>query len=301
MTTIFSSIRTDLALEAQQLYHEKSGKITEIDGVAAHTKQRRGFTVSTIEILDSHGEKALGKPRGRYVTLELDALLRREQDAFAAACEVLADELRRFLNFPFNSEVLVVGLGNRDITPDAIGPIAVDNLMVTRHLRKHLPEYFGDFRPVSAMCSGVLGNTGIESGDIIGAVSAAVSPAAVIVIDALASRSTARLCRTIQISDTGIVPGSGVGNARKALNGESLGLPVIALGVPTVVDALTLACDIIGDKKMDETQLGEEAKMIVTPRDIDKNVRDMGKLLGYGLNLALHDGLAVEDVDMFLS
>ena len=295
------AVRTDLALEAQQLYRERSGEITEINGVIARTKRQRGLTVSTIEIISERGEQALGKPRGRYVTIEPDALLQREQNAFADACEVLAEELRSFLNFPFSAEILVVGLGNRDITPDAIGPISVDNLMVTRHLRQHLPEHFGDFRPVSAMCSGVLGSTGIESGDIIGAVSGAVSPAAVVVIDALASRSTARLCRTIQISDTGIVPGSGVGNARKALNKDSLGVPVIALGVPTVVDALTLACDILGGEELDKRTLNDGAKMIVTPRDIDKSVRDMGKLLGYGLNLALHEGLTIEDVDMFLS
>ncbi len=298
-----SRIRTDLALEAEQLFRESSSAAGLIDGVRAGEKRRGGFTVSSIEILDRRGEAALGKPCGRYVTLELGALLRREENAFREACEVLADELRPFLNFPLSSNILVVGLGNRDITPDAIGPIAADNMMVTRHLRDSLPEYFGAFRPVSVVRSGVLGTTGIESGDIIAAVSSFVRPAAVVVIDALASRSMDRLCRTVQISDTGIVPGSGVGNARQALNRESLGVPVIAVGVPTVVDAATLAIDLASEAGIDiaPDALTDTGGMIVTPRDIDKNVRDISKLIGYALNLALHDGLSIEDVDMFLA
>ncbi len=298
-----SRIRTDLALEAEQLFREESSVVGEIPGVRSTERNCGGFTVSTIEILDHRGEVALGKPRGRYVTVELDALLRREENAFADACELLAKELRELLNFPSSSSIFVAGLGNRDITPDAIGPIALDNLMVTRHLRDALPEYFGHFRPVSGICSGVLGTTGIESGNIIAAVSSSVRPAAVVAIDALASRSMSRLCRTVQIADTGIVPGSGVGNARQALNRETLGVPVIAIGVPTVVDAATLAFDLISDAGLDidPDSMGEAGNMIVTPRDIDKNVRDIAKLIGYALNLALHEGLTIEDVDMFLA
>lgn len=298
-----SRIRTDLALEAEQLFREETGKTSAIPGVMAREASPRGFRVSTIEVLDRRGEEALGKPRGRYVTVELDALLRREENAFAEACEVLAQELRGILRFPSSSSVLVAGLGNRDITPDAIGPCAVDHVMVTRHLREKLPEHFGAFRPVSAVCSGVLGTTGIESSDIIASLSSSVRPAAVVAIDALASRSTDRLCRTVQIADTGIVPGSGVGNARSALNRETLGVPVIAVGVPTVVDAATLAADLASSAgaEIDPSAMGDAGGMIVTPRDIDKNVRDMGKLIGYALNLALHDGLTIEDVDMFLS
>ncbi len=298
-----SRIRTDLALEAEQLFRENAPSSGAIEGVRATQRRRGGFTLSTIEVLDAHGEAALGKPRGRYVTLELDALMRREENAFAEACDILAAELRAFLYFPHSSNILVAGLGNRDITPDAIGPIAVDNLMVTRHLHAALPEHFGSFRPVSALRSGVLGTTGIESSDIIGAVSSRVRPAAVVAIDALASRSMDRLCRTVQISDTGIVPGSGVGNARQALNRDSLGVPVIAVGVPTVVDAATLAIDLASDAgfDIDPDSLPETGGMIVTPRDIDKNVRDISKLIGYSLNLALHEGLSIEDVDMFLA
>ncbi|MBQ8264828.1 MAG: GPR endopeptidase [Oscillospiraceae bacterium] len=293
-----SRIRTDLAIESGALFGRSPGSGT-IPGVRTEQRRRGGFDLRSVEILDARGEKALGKPKGRYITLELDALLRREHEAFERACRVLAAELRSFLNFPFSSSVLVAGLGNRDITPDAIGPAAVDSVMVTRHLRELLPEHFGSFRPVCAIRSGVLGTTGMESGDIISALCREFKPAAVIAVDALASRSLSRLCRTVQISDTGIVPGSGVGNARQALSLETLGVPVIAVGVPTVVDAAAVAAELCGE---DCGILPDEVDgMIVTPRDIDRSVRDIAKLIGYSLNLALHDGLSLEDVDMFLS
>jgi len=257
--------------------------------------------VTTVEVLDGRGEEALGKPRGRYVTVELDAFIRREENAFAGASAVLAGALRPLL--PREGTVLVIGLGNREITPDAVGPDTVDHIFVTRHLRESLPESFSGFRSVAAVCAGVLGTTGIESRDLVRAVTEALRPAAVVAVDALASREPARLCRTVQISDTGIVPGSGVGNARSALNRESLGVPVVAVGVPTVVDAATLTLDLAGraGAALDPEALGEAGKMIVTPREIDRNVRDVSKLLGYAINLALHEGMSVEDVDMLLS
>ncbi len=298
-----SRIRTDLALEAEQLFRAENAPEGSIPGVRATERLTDGFTLSTIEVLDHRGEAAIGKPRGTYVTVELGALLRREENAFPEACSLLAKELRALLSLPVSGNVLVAGLGNRDITPDAIGPLALDSVMITRHLREALPEHFGSFRPVCGIRSGVLGTTGIESGDMIAALCQKVKPAAVVAIDALASRSMSRLCRTVQISDTGIVPGSGVGNARQALNRETLGVPVIAIGVPTVVDAATLAFDILDDAGLDidPDTLHSSGSMIVTPRDIDRNVRDMAKLIGYSLNLALHKGLTVEDVDMFLS
>lgn len=298
-----SRIRTDLAIEAEPLFRAKLPEAESIPGLRCKEENRRGFSVSTVEVLDERGEAAVGKPKGRYITLELGALLRREENAFAEACALLADELRSLLHLPVFSSILVAGLGNRDITPDAVGPIAVDNLMVTRHLREALPEHFGSFRSVCGLCSGVLGTTGIESGEIIAAVCKAVKPAAVIAVDALASRSTDRLCRTVQISDTGIVPGSGVGNARLALDEKTLGVPVIAVGVPTVVDAATLAYDLIRDSGLEigADALNSGTNMIVTPRDIDKNVRDISKLIGYGLNMALHEDITLGDIDMFLS
>ena len=298
-----SSIRTDLALEAEAIWREGAPAGSAPAGVRAERVKRGSFAVTTVEVLDARGEAALGKPKGKYVTVELDALIRREENAFPEACALLADTLRALLPLAPGDACLVVGLGNREITPDAVGPDAVDCVMVTRHLTQQLPEDFGAFRPVCAVCSGVLGTTGIESSALVRAVAETVRPAAVVAIDALASREPARLCRTVQIADTGIVPGSGVGNARAALNRETLGLPVVAVGVPTVVDAATLTLDLAARSGVspDPAAFGEAGGMIVTPREIDKNVRDVAKLIGYALNLALHDGLTLEDVDMFLS
>ena len=297
------AVRTDLALEAEALWREGNRAAQSPEGVCAESVRRGSFTVTTVEVLDARGEAALGKPRGKYVTVELDALIRREENAFPEACALLSESLRGLLPLAPGAACLVVGLGNRAITPDAVGPDAVDCVMVTRHLTEQLPEDFGGFRPVSAVCSGVLGTTGIESSALVRAVVESVRPAAVVAIDALASRSPDRLCRTVQIADTGIVPGSGVGNARLALNRDSLGVPVIAVGVPTVVDAATLTMDLASRAGVspDPAAFGDAGEMIVTPREIDKNVRDVAKLIGYSLNLALHDGLRIEDVDMFLS
>ena len=297
------SIRTDLALEAEALWREERPAGQSPEGVRADRRERGAFAVTTVEVTSAAGEQALGKPMGKYVTVELDALIRREENAFPEACALLAEQLRALLPLSPGDACLVVGLGNRDITPDAVGPDAVDCVMVTRHLTEQLPEDFGNFRPVCAVCSGVLGTTGIESSALVHAVADSVRPAAVVAIDALASRSPDRLCRTVQIADTGIVPGSGVGNTRAALNRETLGLPVIAVGVPTVVDAATLTLDLAARAGLspDPAAFGAAGGMIVTPREIDKNVRDIAKLIGYSLNLALHEGLSIEDVDMFLS
>lgn len=281
-------IRTDLALEAEQLCRETGEALA---GVRSRSRRQGGFAVTVTEVLDARGAAALGKPVGSYVTLELGALLRREENAFAEAAALLAGQLRALLALPAEAPVLVAGLGNRGITPDAVGPAAVDSVLVTRHLRARQPAEFAAFRPVTAVCTGVLGTTGIESGELVRAVAAAVEPAAVIAVDALASRAPEHLGRTVQLSDTGIEPGSGVGNARLRLDRDTLGVPVLAIGVPTVVDVGALAAD----------EALQSAGLIVTPRDIDRLVRDTAKLIGYGINLALHDGLRVEDLDMLLS
>jgi spore protease len=300
---MISKIRTDLALEATELWRESAGETGALEGVRACAEREEGFAVSTVEVLDGRGEAALGKPRGRYVTVELDGLIRREADAFERACRVLSRRVRDMLALSGDGCVLVVGLGNRAITADAVGPETVESVMVTRHLREQLPEFFSAFRSVCAIESGVLGTTGMESCALVEALVKALHPQLVVAVDALASRRPDRLCRTVQISDTGIIPGSGVGNARRELSRESLGVPVIALGVPTVVDAATLTMDLAKHAGVDlaPDSFGEEGKMIVTPRDIDKSVKDISKLLGYSLNLALHDGLSIGDVDMFLS
>lgn len=305
-------IRTDLAREAWEIWNESTEKTTALKGIEAWDEEQDGFTVSTVKILDLDGEKALCKPAGTYITVELSALTRREENAFSRAAGLLSQKIRELLPLPSQVCVLVAGLGNRAITPDAVGPEAADTTMVTRHLKERMPKDFAPFRPVCALKPGVTGTTGVESAELIRSVCNRVRPGAVIAVDALASRKAERLCRTVQLANTGIVPGSGVGNHRTAINWETLNVPVIAIGVPTVVDAGTLAADIassagLPDSEVD-TILSEwsksaeaEGEMIVTPRDIDRSVRDVGKLIGYAINLAMHDGLTIEDIDMFLS
>lgn len=297
--------RTDLAVEATQLWQEQAGEATQLRGVQARDSVREGYKVTTVRILDESGAQALGKPVGTYITVELDGLLRREEDAFPRAARALAAELRGLLDLKEGDAVLVAGLGNRAITPDGIGPKAADYTLVTRHLVEQVPEQFGAFRPVSALAAGVLGTTGMESGELISAVVEKTRPACVLAVDALASRSLRRVGRTVQLSDTGIVPGSGVGNHRMALNRETLGVPVIAIGVPTVVDAATLACDLLseaGREDLDPAALsGAGENLIVTPREVDTQVGDLAKVIGYGIDLALQSGLDVADIDLLLS
>ena len=286
--------RTDLAAEARDLW--RRGRREPLSGLVTSREERQGLPVDVVEIRTKEAETELCKPMGRYVTVELDTLFRREEGAFLRAAEVLSQELRAQLSLTPGESVLVVGLGNPDVTPDAVGPLAVSLVLPTRHLRERLGEDCAAFRPVSVFRAGVLGTTGVESAELTAAVAARIRPARVVAVDALAARETSRLCRAVQISDTGIVPGSGVGNARSALTRETLGVPVVAVGIPTVVDAGTLCADLGGGPAPE----GSEA-MFVTPRDIDQRVRLAARLAGYGINLALQDGLTVPDVDALLS
>lgn len=188
---------------------------------------------------------------------------------------------------------MVVGLGNRAMTPDAVGPEVLRNLLITRHLISAMPKQFAGFRPVSAFGTGVLGTTGVESAEAVRGLAKEVQPDFVVAVDALASRRLGRVCTAVQISDTGIIPGSGVGNHRAALNRKTLGVPVFAVGIPTVVDAATLTADVLeesGVTDFDEKKLrGKNKSMMVTPRDIDAQVRELSKVVGYALNWALQD------------
>jgi spore protease len=299
------SRRTDLALEAKEIWEESAQETTQLQGVVAREEKVGNFKVTHVEIVDGEGEKALGKPVGKYVTLEVADLCTKSKSDYTQAAELVADQLGKLLKVPNRGSVLVAGLGNRDMTPDIIGPKTLESVLVTRHLVKLAPEHFGTYRPVSAVAAGVLGDTGVESAELISAVSKSVKPSLIIAVDALASRSIDRLFRTIQISDTGIVPGSGVGNHRMALNEETMGIPVIAIGVPTVVDAGTLCLDLLdktGHKDLDpEALLKIGSDLFVTPRDVDSYGETMSKVLGLGISLALHVDLTVEDVEMFLS
>ena len=291
--------RTDLAMEARELWQESAGEMTALSGVEARDECRDGIPVNTVRILDQEGERALGKPRGTYVTLTVEGLAARREDIFRRAVRAVAGalwELGREL--PPRGLILVVGLGNRDITPDAVGPKVHDQMLVTRHLLRQMPEQFGGLRPVASVAAEVLGTTGVESGELVRAVCDAIRPAGVVAVDALASRSLKRLCSTIQLSDTGITPGSGVGNHRMGLNRESLGVPALAVGVPTVVDGATLAADLLGAEELPRLEAGRE--LLVTPKDIDSQVSDLARVIGYGINLALQPELTLEELELLL-
>ena len=285
--------RTDLALEAKELREE--AQLPQVESTEALTQ---GFLLNTVRVTGPEGAKALGKPEGIYHTLDLAALGRREEDAFPRAVEALKELLSPLLP-PEKGEVLVVGLGNRAITPDAVGPKTADRVLVTRHLISMAPEHFGDFRPVAALAAGVLGTTGVESGEIVQALCRKLSPKAVVAVDALCARRVERLCATVQLSDTGNSPGSGVGNHRMGLTQDTLGMPVIALGVPTVVDGATLAADLLGTDEL--PRLGEGGDLLVTPKDIDSQVNDLAKVIGYGLSMALQPGISLEELELLLS
>lgn len=292
--------RTDLALEARELWQESAGETTRLEGVEAREGERDGVPTTVVRILDRRGEEALGRPVGTYVTLELTGLAQRRDGAFVRCTRALAAELGAMLAEQAPSGlVLTVGLGNRAITPDAVGPLSHRYTLVTRHLVAQLPEQFGSMRPVASLAAEVLGSTGVESGEVVRAVCEKIRPACVVAVDALASRSLDRLCRTVQLSDAGITPGSGVGNHRFTLDRKTLGVPVIAVGVPTVVDGATLAADLLDLEE--PPRLEGERDLLVTPRDIDSQVNDLGKLVGYGLSMALQPGLELQDLELLLS
>ncbi len=292
--------RTDLALEARELWQEQAGELTALPGVEARDVLREGVPVSTVRVLSKEGERALGKPRGNYVTLTLEGLANREEGIFQRAVRAVAGELSELIReIPQNGLVLVAGLGNRAITPDAIGPKVHQNILVTRHLVRQMPEHFGSLRPVASLAAEVLGTTGVESGELVRAVCEKIQPSCVVAVDALASRSLKRLCKTVQIADTGITPGSGVGNHRMGLTRDTLGVPVIAVGVPTVVDGATLAADLLGTEELPD--LGEGRDLLVTPKDIDSQVNDLSKVIGYGVSMALQPGMEVEELELLLS
>ena len=294
--------RTDLALEARELWQESAEKTTRLSGVKATKQRSEGYPVTRVDILDERGEKALGKPRGTYRTIDLTAFWQRKSDFFERAVRAVGGQLKELL--PGEGTVLVIGLGNGAMTPDAVGPLAADSVLVTRHLIAAMPRHFSGFRPVAVFRTGVLGTTGVESAEAVRGLVAQVEPSLVIAVDALASRRVGRVCTTVQLSDTGIIAGSGVGNHRSALNQETLGVPVFAIGVPTVVDSATLAADLLeesGIRDYDGEALQKSRQnLMVTPRDIDQQVRDLSKVVGYGINWALQD-LEIEEINALLS
>ena len=287
--------RTDLAMEERELWQKDAEKTTKLQGVRARERKGKGITVTTVEILDERGAAALHKPVGTYVTLQWEKNLLRTPDGFRMMAERLGRSLAAMVP---DGDILVVGLGNAAVTPDAVGPRVLDHLMVTRHLRQFLPT----MRQVSAIAPGVLGTTGMESAEVVQGLVNSAGPACVVVVDALASCSLERVCTTVQLTDTGIAPGSGVGNSRASFTRHALGVPVIAVGVPTVVEASTLLEQVLQDHGVsgEKNQRYCDAAMVVTPKDIDARVSTAAKLLGFGISMGLHRGVTTEDVSCFV-
>ncbi|MCD8180225.1 MAG: GPR endopeptidase [Firmicutes bacterium] len=254
------NIRTDLAVEAHELSKKQAKSAAEIDGVVSEVEETDGITVTRVEITNENGSKRLGKAVGKYVTIDAPNL-KYSLEIYESVCEIIAEEIRKMSDISADSLTLVVGLGNREITPDALGASVVSKLLVTHHIKQSMSGIFGDnISGVCAIAPGVLGTTGIETADIIKAVTEKVKPRLIIAVDALAAADIRRVSSTIQISDTGIQPGAGVGNNRAGLNEESTGVKVIAIGVPTVIDASTIS----------RVEIPREmAPLMVTTKDID--------------------------------
>lgn len=307
------NFRTDLALERNEVYKEKN-KLNEIDGVSVNNETINEVEISRIKILNEEGEKILQKPAGTYITLDVKKLKLADEERLSKIAETVADELRKIVGEHVNEteDILVVGLGNLYVTPDALGPKVVPEIEVTRHILEYMPSIMPeDTRPVSAISPGVLGVTGIETMEILKGVVQNVKPKLLIVIDALATRSIDRISSSIQIADTGIVPGAGVENTRKEISKKTLGIPVIAIGIPTVVDLATITNECIDifieslqEKAMSNDYLNklkenddyEEIKealvpkdynMIVTPKEIDKLIENMSKIVSSAINMAM--------------
>ena len=309
------NFRTDMADERRNLYAKENNIEDSVNGIEVNEEKINDkIKITRVKIINEEGEKAIGKKKGDYITIDINKInyLTDEEKEETEKC--IAKELKKIIDNKINSkdEILIVGLGNKEITPDALGPDVIKNIEITRHIIKYLPECIDEnTRPVCAIAPGVLGTTGIETNEVIKGVAEHVKPKLIIVIDALASRSIERISSSIQISNTGIIPGAGVGNTRKELTEESLKIPVISLGIPTVVELATLiseGIDIFIDNlqeinesneclnKLKDTDKYENVKdalniydynMIVTPKEIDELIQNMSEIIANGINMSM--------------
>lgn len=330
MNTEKFQTRTDLAIESDAL-NKNEIQNNEIEGVSITIEKDLGddITVTWVEIKNEKGSKTMGKPIGNYITIESEIMKQNSVKLHENIIKIMADKLSKLKKLNRDTSILVVGLGNWNITPDALGPKVISKVLVTRHLLENLPEEIDkSVRMVSAISTGVMGLTGMETGEIVKGIVENIKPDVVIAIDALAARKTSRINTTIQISDTGISPGSGVGNTRMALNEKTLGVPVLAIGVPTVVDAATMVNDTM-DRILDEMSIqakkgsefynmlqsiSEEEKyslildilepysgnMFVTPKEVDSVVDGLADIIGNAINIALHPGIDIHDINRYV-
>ncbi len=279
------NIRTDLALEAHEMSRKNARKAGQIDGVVSEVTEHGSVTVTSVKITNQNGARELNKAVGNYITIEA-ADLKYSRETYKSVCRIISEEIRKMAGHE-NPLTLIVGLGNRDITPDALGTRVVSNLIITEHIKNNVKE-FQNINGVCAVAPGVLGTTGIETLEIIKGIVSRVKPDLIIAADALAAADIRRVNTTIQIADTGIQPGAGVGNNREGLNEETLGVKVIAIGVPTVIDASTIS----------KVKIPEEiAPLIVTTKDIDAVIDRMAKAVANGINMALQNNLSLADIE----
>ncbi len=320
-------IRTDLAVENRELY--KQARDQDSGGINVEKEENDSYIVTRIKVLNEEGSANLHKPIGTYITIDVPGLNKSDEDLKDEISQVVAKEIKRLAQTKEDSKILIVGLGNWNITPDSLGPKVVERVLVTRQFfvnyKKEIDETVAN---VAALSPGVMGITGIETGEIVKGVVEKVKPDLVIAVDALASRKMDRISTTIQISDTGINPGAGVGNNRMEFNEKTMGVPVIAIGIPTVVDAATIVndtLDLIIDSLKTEAKSGSEfynllgqisseekytliqevlnpymKNVVVTPTDIDALVDDLSIIVANGLNMALHPGIDLKDVNRYI-
>ncbi len=324
------SIRTDLVIEAREILNDTSGS-PDTDGVTVDTQSfyNDDITVTWVSVQNEAGAKIIGKPVGNYVTVESDLLKANDIEAHEEIIKIVSEKLGKLHNLKKDATILVVGLGNWNVTPDALGPKVIAKVLVTNHIKDSIPEDLqGRVRTVSAISPGVMGLTGLETGDVVKGIADRIKPDLIIAIDALAARRTSRINATIQMSDTGVNPGAGVGNKRMSLNEETLGVPVIAIGVPTVVDAATLVNDTM-DKMLksmiEEAPKGTEfytmlhdlesdekyglikdilnpytGNMFVTPKEVDAVIDRLSNIIANSVNISLHPGIDRDDINRYL-
>lgn len=306
------NFRTDLASERRDIYQKANKVEGQINGVESEQEEiDENLRVERVKITNEEGEKAIGKPVGSYVTVDIRGLKIAQEEELEKAAIVVSRELGKIIDNHIDKqgEILVVGLGNIYVTPDSLGPKVINDIEVTRHIINYLPQYVEEgTRMVSAISPGVLGTTGIETVEILKGIVDNINPKLLIVIDALASRSIERISSTVQISDTGIVPGAGVGNTRSEISKNSLGIPVVAIGIPTVVETAVLvndSLDLFIEKLQEEAKsndylnrlkeednyeeikealIPKEYNLIVTPKEIDELIENMTKIVATGIN-----------------